>query len=149
FLFTVTFPPSVSVNELTGGTGSIRRGGFDASSGDRDTTRNRREVGHPLTKSLVPAPHHHLLDIHGSLGLRVGCWLAVEPPADRMGARPAEPPGIPALLHLHYRRVADRWGRRDHRAQVPAAQGMGVRGFLFPILGCRGVAPASRRLCSC
>ena len=38
--------------------------------------------------------------------------------------------------------------RRDHRARVPAAQGIGVRGSVFPLLGCGGVAPAGRRLVS-
>jgi hypothetical protein len=38
-----------------------------------------------------------------------------------------------------------RCGRRDRRAQAPADQGMGVRGLLFPVVGCRDVAPVSRR----
>src|SRR4029453_1179926 len=60
--------------------------------------------------------------------------------------RPVESPGIPGLLRLHFRRVAGRGGRRDHRAQAPPAQGMGVRGGLFPVVGCRGDAPSKGRL---
>src|SRR5262245_20084097 len=115
---------------------------YDADSIDQNLPpRDRREVGHPVTKPMVPAPHHRLLDLYGSPGCRVGCRFAVELSADRMGARPAEPPGIPALSHLHFRRVRDRWGCRDHRARVATAQGMGVRGFLLQLLGCGGVAP--------
>src|SRR5215468_7536447 len=89
-----------------------------------------RSVPHDHESSserLVQDPHRQLLDFHGPAGLRVGGWLALEPAADRMGARPAEPPGLPALLHLHCGPVAHRWGRRDHGTRVPAAQGMGVR----------------------
>src|SRR5262245_41864502 len=110
-------------NEATGGTRSMRRGGSDAHSyGENVPAHDRREVGHPPTKPLA---HHHLLDLHVSPGLRVGGWIAVEPPADRICARPEPtPPGIPALFQLHSRRVADGRGHRDHRAQVPAAHGM-------------------------
>src|SRR5262249_18833855 len=44
-------------------------------------------------------------NLHGSPGGRVGCRLAVELPADRVGDRPAEPPGIPTLSHLYLGRV--------------------------------------------
>src|SRR5262245_22037421 len=121
-------------NEMTGGTRSMLQGRSDAHSYDQNVpARDRREVGHAARKPLA---HHHLLDLHVSLGLRVGGWIAVEPAANRICARPEpSPPGIPALFQLHLRRVADGCGRRDHRAPVPAAQGMGVRGLVFPLLG--------------
>src|SRR5215470_15829004 len=134
---------------MTGSTKSMDGEVFNARSNGQDVpARDRRELCQGLTKPFGPDPLHHLLDLHDSLGLGIGCWLAVEPPADRMDTCPTDPPGIPGLSRLHSRRLADRCGRRDHRARVPAAQGMGVRGSVFPLLGCGGVAPAGRRLVS-
>jgi hypothetical protein len=101
----------------------------------------------PSQSPLVPDPHHLLLDLHLHHRLRVGGWVGVEPHADRMGPRPVEPLGIPTLFRLHFWRLADWCGRSDHLAKVPTAQGMGIRGLLFPMVGGCGVTPAGWRCC--
>src|SRR5262249_34411082 len=121
---------------MTGSTKSMDEEVFNARSNGQDIpARDRRELCQGLTKPFGPDPLHHLLDLHDSLGLGIGCWLAVEPPAHRMDTCPTDPPGIPGLSRLHSRRLADRCGRRDHRARVPAAQGMGYAGACFHFSG--------------